>query len=223
MDEKCFLYDECNHIDCDNFCMRKYKLDFLYDKAGISKQQRKRVQFVLDPEKTDLEAFNRLKVISDNIVSWVDNGFNLYIHSPVTGNGKTLWTLRMAQSYFNAIWAKSPLKCRALFINVPRFLLAIKENISVKSDYVENIKENCFDCDLIIWDEIGTKGLTQFEHENVLSIVNARIDAGKSNIYTSNLSNEELKNAVGDRLYSRIVNYSENIVFYGTDKRGIDV
>ena len=221
--KKCWLYDECNHIDCDKFCMRKYKLDFLYDKAGISLQQRKRAKFVLDPEKTDLDAFNRLKTISNDIVNWVDNGYNLYIHSPVTGNGKTLWTLRMVQDYFNAIWAKSPLKCRVLFINVPRFLIEIKENISVKSDYITNIKENCFDCDLIVWDEIGTKGLTQFEHENVLSIVNARIDAGKSNIYTSNLSNDELREAVGERLYSRIVNYSENIIFYGTDKRGISV
>lgn len=219
--DKCWLYDECNHIDCDKFCMRKYKLDFLYNKAGISMQQRKRANFVVDADKTDLEAFNRLKVISDNIVSWVGNGYNLYIHSPTTGNGKTLWALRMAQSFLNEVWVKSPLECRVLFINVPRFLLAIKENISVKSDYVENIRENCFNCDLIIWDEIGTKGLTQFEHENVLSIINARLDAGLSNIYTSNLSNEELKDAVGDRLYSRIVNYSENIIFYGSDKRGI--
>ena len=78
---------------------------------------------------------------------------------------------QMVKSYFNKIWLKSPLKCRALFINVPRYLLAIKDNISQKSEYVQHIKENVLDADLVVWDEVGTKGLTQFEHENILNII----------------------------------------------------
>ena len=108
-----------------------------------------------------------------------------------------------------------------LFINVPRFLLSLKDNISEKSDYVQHIKENVLTCDLVIWDEIGTKSLSTFEHENVLNLVNARIDSGKSNIYTSNLTNDELHTAVGDRLYSRIVELSSDIELVGSDKRGL--
>ena len=73
--------------------------------------------------------------------------------------------------------------------------------------------------DLVVWDEVGTKGLTPFEHENILNIINARIDAGKANVYTSNLSDEDLHQAVGDRLYSRIAIASDAVELVGSDKR----
>ena len=99
--------------------------------------------------------------------------------------------------------------------------LALKDNISEKSEYVQHIKENVLNADIVIWDEVGTKGLTQFEHENILNIINARIDAGKANIYTSNLNDEDLHDAVGDRLYSRIALMSDNVVLEGADKRAL--
>ena len=127
----------------------------------------------------------------------------------------------MIQAYFNKIWIKTDLTCKALFINVPRFLLALKDNISDKNDYVQHIKDNVLICDLVVWDEVGLKNLTSFEHENILSLINARLDLGKANIYTSNLNLNELHESLGDRLYSRIVNYSENITLHGADKRAL--
>lgn len=217
----CWLKNQCNKTDCDKFCIKLYKLDLLYEQALVTSQQRKHIVLRLDEFKKDKDAFIQLKKIEDNIESFIENGGNIFIHSSIVGNGKTAWSMRMLQSYFNKIWSKTSLTCRGLFINVPRYLLAIKDNISTKSDYVQHIKENVLDCDLVIWDEIGTKGLTQFEHENILNIINARIDAGKSNIYTSNLDEKELHIAVGDRLHSRIINMSTNIEFFGLDKRGM--
>ena len=155
------------------------------------------------------------------ILKFVETGDNVYIHSQITGNGKTAWSLRLMQAYFNSIWINTELKCRGLFIHVPRYLLELKNNISERSDYVEHIKENVLSADLVIWDEIGTKEFTQFEHENILNLINARLDAGKSNIYTSNLDGEELRDAVGDRLYSRIILCSNDVPLVGLDKRAI--
>ena len=84
-----------------------------------------------------------------------------------------------------------------------------------------SLKDNILDADLVVFDEIGAKVATSFETEHLLSIVNARVDAKKSNIYTSNLGPEELRKAVGDRMYSRIINTSTEIMFRGTDKRSI--
>ena len=123
------------------------------------------------------------------------------------------------QSYFNRIWATSDLVCKGLFINVPRYLLAIKDDINNKNDYANYIKNNVYGADIVIWDDIGTKVATSFEHENLLSIIDYRILNGKSNIYTSNISCNELKEIVGDRLYSRIINNSDTIEFHGKDKR----
>ena len=217
----CWLKEECNHKDCGSFCIRYFKLNYLYDNALVPLNQRKHVNFVLDSEGTDREAFTKLKNISDNIENFVKEGKNLYIHSTQCGNCKTQWSLRMIQSYFNSIWYKSDLKCKALFIHVPTFLLSLKDNITNKNDYIEHIKKNVLNCDLVVWDEIGTKNSTEFEMENLLSIINTRLNNKKANIYTSNLNGQELQSKVGTRLYSRIVNLSEGIEFFGFDKRGL--
>ena len=107
-----------------------------------------------------------------------------------------------------------------LFISVPKFLIQLKENIGKSSKYIEHIKEYVTDCDLVIWDDIGTKVGTEFELENLLNIISNRIDLGKSNIYTSNIDPSQLKERLGDRLHSRIVNASKVVHLCGSDKRG---
>ena len=228
---KCWLKDTCKkyndvtkECDCRNddvFCIKLFKLDVLYNKSLLTENQRKRVKFVLDANKADREEYIQLQEIEKNIEKFIKDGNNLYIHSCITGNGKTAWSIRMIQSYFNKIWYKSDMECKALFINVPKFLLSLKDNISNKNEYKKKIKNNVLEADLVVWDEVGTKGLTQFEHENLLSLINTRIDMCKLNIYTSNMRPEELKGLLGDRLYSRIVKLSTEIEFKGQDKRGL--
>ena len=97
----------------------------------------------------------------------------------------------------------------------------MKDNISNKSEYIQHIKENVADCDMVIWDDIGTKVGTEFELENMLNIVDNRLCNGKSNIYTSNMEPKLLAEMIGPRLYSRIVNKSTSIELHGADKRGL--
>ena len=219
--ESCWLYNSCNHIDCDKFCIRRYKLDYLYNQAYVSLDQRKHIDLKLDANLIDKNNFIILSNIEKDIVSFIDKGNNLYIHSQMTGNGKTSWVLRLLQAYFNKIWANSNLECKALFIHVPTFLLALKDNISEKSEYIRHIKNNILSADLIIWDDIATKSITSFESEHLLSMLHSRINSNKSNFFTSNLTDEELHQALGDRLSSRILGTSYNFEFKGYDKRGI--
>lgn len=219
--EKCKKYknDNCNLSD-DVFCIKLFKLNYLYDEALLSSNQRTYTPLYIDADGTDREAFLKLKDIENSIESFVSKGENLYLHSTNCGNGKTEWSIRLIQSYFNSIWHKCDLSCKALFINVPRFLLSLKDNISNHSEYIEHIKKHILDVDLVVWDELGIKEATQFEHEHLLNLINTRIDYNKSNIYTSNLNQDELRDRLGDRLHSRIVNLSTNIELFGRDKRG---
>lgn len=219
----CWLKDNCKQLHCkdEGGCLILYKLNYLYNEAYIPEKLRKHVDLRIDDDGSDYDAFVQLKGIQDNIVDFVDSGKQLYIHSSIAGNGKTSWSLRLVQTYFKKIWLKTELRCRALFINVPSFLLALKDNISVKNEYIKHIKENIFEADLVIWDDIGTKSATQFEHENLLSMIDQRIGSGKANIFTSNLNDAEMHEALGDRLASRICNLGINIEFKGGDKRSI--
>lgn len=221
----CWLRDNCRQLHCNDEkgCLILFKLNYLYNEAGVSMKLRKNMPLKTDADGTDLNEFIQLKEIQDNIIDFVGSGRQLYIHSKQAGNGKSSWALRLLQTYFNRIWLKTDLKCRALFINVPLFLLKLKDNISNRLEYIDHIKENVYDCDLVIWDDIGTKNSTVYEGENLLSIIESRISKGKANIFTSNLNDKELHEALGDRLASRICNSGINIEFHGGDKRGIDL
>ena len=59
--------------------------------------------------------------------------------------------------------------------------------------------------------------------ENLLNIIDYRISYNKSNIYTSNLTPDELSEKLGDRLHSRIIKLSDVVEFVGQDKRGLVV
>lgn len=198
-------------------------MSYLYEAALISMEQRKHIDLVTDKDGTDFEEFKTLAVIQKNIKAFVEDGSQLYLHSQTTGSGKTSWALRLCQTYLNQIWPTSKLECRVLFVNTPKFLLSLKDNISEKSEYAAYIKENVFKADLVVWDDIATKATTVFEAENLFSIIDSRISSGKSNIYTSNLTQSELHECMGDRLASRVCTASLDIEFHGKDKRGINV
>lgn len=233
LSDECYLRDVCKKYtrvdaECkyDNvYCPKLFRMDCLYNEALLSKKQRRKTALRVDEDGTDREAFIKLKQLAEGIEDFVSEGKNLYLHSKNCGNGKTEWSLRFIQSYIEKIWHKSDLKCRVLFINVPRYLLALKDTISGGTqetiDYVNHIRKNVMTADIVVFDEVATKALSAFDHENILSMINTRIDMEKSNIYTSNVSGEELRAKVGDRLYSRIVNMSINIELFGADKRGL--
>lgn len=205
----------------EQFCLKWFKIDELQNEALLTEKQKIPIKMLLDKNKTDKKAFDRLKEIENNIEQFVNQGGNLYIYSHIVGNGKSYWAVKLLRSYFEKIWYKTGLKCRGLFINVPRYFISLKDSFNNYSDYIDHIKNNVLTSDLVVWDDIATKGFTEFEMESLLNIINNRVNAGKANIYTSNLAGEELKQAMGDRLYSRVANMSEMIIFNSTDKRGI--
>jgi DNA replication protein DnaC len=217
---ECVYSYNCNHADCEKpFCEKKFRLDFLYDKSLLSEHQRKKVELMTDADGTDLKPFQFLAYVSENIEQFVEEGRNLYIYSANCGNGKTSWSVRLLQSYLNKIWWKSALNCRVLFISVPKFLLATKENITQKSEYLEKVLEGLKTADLVVWDDIAAKVGTEWEVSQLLSLIDNRLILGKSNIFTSNLDAQEIAKALGDRLASRICQMSQAVPFYGADKR----
>jgi DNA replication protein DnaC len=198
-------------------------MDSLYSAALMTESQKQHIVLRVDEDGTDLEQFKQLAEIEKNIIKFIEEGKNLYLHSSNAGNGKSSWSLRLVESYFNKIWARSDSRCRVLFISVPRFLLALKDNISNKSSYVEYIKENVLEADLVVWDDIAAKMGSEFELTHLLSIIDNRLALGKSNIYTSNLNRQQLYTALGERLTSRIANMSIDIELFGSDKRNLKV
>ena len=170
----CYLQDTCKKFaegNCnslqDTYCPRISKVDYLYDQALIPVRQRKRFPLRPDPDGTDREQFKQLKQAELHIEDFIDRGANLLIYSPWYGNGKTSWAIRLLQAHIENIWYKTDLRCRGLFVSVPRCMLAMKNSISNVDEYAQHIEKNILDADIVIFDDIATKGMTQYEMEKL--------------------------------------------------------
>lgn len=218
--EKCWYKSICDHHKCDNeFCIRHYKMDSLTHMASMEGKQKYPIQLKLDADGTDKEPYTKLKQIQNDISDFVNQGKNLLIYSECTGNGKTEWSKKMLFSWFNSIWTTTEITCRGLFISMPRFINAMKENITNPNEYFQYIHENILTADLVVWDEINYKEYATFEHDYFLGVISQRLATGKSNIYTTNYDLPIIEKKLGTRLSSRIIGSSIKIQLKGKDKR----
>ena len=150
--DKCWYKSICDHSKCGNeFCIRHYKIDALTYMATLEGKQKYPVQ--LKPDVVDLEAFKKLKNIKTNIKDFVESGKNLLIYSEHTGNGKTEWLKKLLLAYFDSIWPFTDIECRGLFISMPKFISAMKANISKEDPYYKYVMDNIIDADVVIFDE----------------------------------------------------------------------
>ena len=70
--------------------------------------------------------------------------------------------------------------------------------------------------DLVVWDDIAIRKLTNFEQSYLTAIIDYRQNNIKSNIFTSNVLPKDLEVNVGSRLTSRLCS-DEIVVLKGQD------
>ncbi len=80
---------------------------------------------------------------------------------------------------------------------------------------------NVLECDLLIFDDLGTEFTTSFVSSAVFDIINSRILKNKPTIINTNLEFEELKQKYSDRVVSRIAGNYRMLQFFGEDIRTI--
>ena len=217
---RCWYNNVCKLKDekCSENCIRYLNMNLLVENSGLPYD----LQFpqILQPEKIDEKAFNSLYNIKRQIDVFVKEGGLLYLWGKNCGNGKTTWSSKLLMSYFDKIWAYSQLKCRGIYLYVPTFLNALKTqflNNTSLLDYINNIKN----ADLVIFDDLGIGQLTSSDKNNLLDVIDYRLNSHKSTVFTSNLDYNQLVDLFGDRLASRIYHSSTIIELRGSDRRGV--
>lgn len=211
----CWYLDVCSQ-QCSSTCVRYTEMKHLMESSDIPKNMQKAV--ILEAGE-DYDPFCSLASIKDNIIQFVESGSNLYITSKYPGNGKTSWAIKLMLKYFDQVWAGNGFQTRGLFVHVPTFLLKAKD---FKSPISEEYKQSLLDCDLIVWDDIASISLSQYDFSQLLMYIDNRILSQKANIFTSNVEDrEQLNNIIGVKLTSRIYNTAQIITFVGKDRRNI--
>lgn len=189
-------------------------MKYLLDHSDIPANKQYPQELVAD---VDLEPYSTLADIKDDILFFVENGQNVFICSKYTGNGKTSWSIKLLLKYFDSIWAGNGFKVRGLFVNVPTLLLQLK---NFSNPLTEEYKKLLMEVDLVVWDEIASTSISNYDYGNLLMFLDYRIASDRSNIFTSNAtSKQELEKNVGSKLASRIWNTSTIVEFKGKDRR----
>ena len=215
----CIIEQFCEKTNCNYPNCLKYKeLEYLLNTSNIPKSKQKFNMLI--PETCDIKSFEKLSVIRDEIKNFVINGKNIYIYSNICGNGKTTWAIKLMLQYFYECWAGNGFIKRGLFINVPTFLTKCKTVISKPDENFELLKESLVDVDLVIFDDIASTKLSEYDYNILLTYVDQRTINNKSTIYTGNIFPDKLNDYVGERLASRIANTSTyKIKLSGKDRR----
>lgn len=212
---ECWYREVC---DDDCFMCRTYlEMKWQMDNSGLPAILQKPIDmYITDDNKCDKQMYKRLADIRKNIVDFVDFGNSLYICG-YAGNGKTSWAIKLLQSYFHHKAPGNYERLQGMFVSVTDLLLKLKDfNNPVSKEYKDNLEN----VPLVVWDDIGITGMSQYDYTQIYTMINNRYLAGKSNIYTSNLvERSDLEDIVGDRLASRIYGLSEIIELKGKDMR----
>lgn len=214
--DDCWYKNVCTQ-KCSAECVRYTEMKYLVDNSGIPSSHQ--YPIALEVDNIDYDKFMALAAIKNNILEFVQNGNNVYIASKNTGNGKTSWAIKLLLKYFDSIWAGNGLKIRGLFIHVPTLLLQLK---NFNNPLSEEYKNNLMQADLIVWDEVASTSISNYDYSNLLMFLENRLLNNKSNIFTTNCTDKnDLEEIIGVKLASRVWNTSNIIILKGKDRRGI--
>lgn len=215
--EDCIYKDICEIEHCKKACIRYVEMNFMLNNSNIPKAKQK-INTII-PDECDVKAFMRLSKIRENIVDFTENGNSLYIYSTNCGNGKTTWAIKLMLQYFHECWAGNGFKERGIFIHIPTYLYMCKQNISHTDEYFEQLKLLLLEVDIVVWDEVASSKLSEYDYNNLLVLLNQRELRCKANIFTGNIEPNQLNSYIGNKLTSRVLNSCELIELKGGDKR----
>ena len=141
----------------------------------------------------------------------LDAGRGLWIQGDV-GTGKTTLAMLVSKAAIDA--------GRSVAIySLPRLLNLLRESMDSaegKLDFMDRLTA----VDLLHIDDLGAENRTDWVLEQLYSIVNARYEAERAIVATTNLMPDELSERLGARTVSRLVEICGDLIpLYGEDKR----
>lgn len=217
---KCYADVYCkkkSESACSDLCGGYRVLRALYNLSRIP--ERYRYNIPLKPEQADIPAFEALNAYKESVIERVRSGEGLYIWGKSTGSGKTSWACKVMSHYFRKIAFDTGLENEGLYIFLPTFLEDLRDNYENKDPDFEQVLSMVKGCNLLIIDDIGAERVTEWVRERLVSIINTRVSNNLATIYTSNLSPEELREELGDRISSRVLGSSQVVEITGGDRR----
>lgn len=127
----------------------------------------------------------------------------------VTGVGKSYQAygaLRVAMTLRPGTWKAT---------TYADFTASLRPNAKDPDAALKTLRE----ADMLLLDDLGTAKHTEWVEEITYRLLNARYEAMKPSIFTTNIPLTQLREAVGDRIASRLVETTTIVPMLGDDRR----
>ena len=171
-------------------------------------------------KESNIKAYNECLGYVRNLEDNLEQGKGLFLTGNV-GSGKTHLIAAMVD-WIARMTTKRAYRAWIIFITSVDLLALIKYTFDRKNkddDNTEELMSKLEDCDLLIIDDLGTEKTTDWASELFYKIIDSRYSNLKSTIITTNLTDQELKEKLSERLVSRIYEMCKGIKLSGKDYR----
>ena len=103
------------------------------------------------------------------------------------------------------------------YVTAPELFSRLEKEKFGRMEDADN--EEFYDAEVLIIDDLGSEMTSAFTVSALFSIVNSRMNAGKSTIINTNLSQNDLEETYNDKIVSRILGTYKVLFFSGDDVR----
>lgn len=116
----------------------------------------------------------------------------------VTGAGKTHLAIAILRAVIDRGFS-------GLYYNVNDLLSELRSSYSANTDLTEgNLLEDVNKADLLVFDDLGAESPTDWVCDRLYLIINRRYEVARPTIITTNCSDGELRDRLGNRIASRL-------------------
>lgn len=198
-------------------CFRRQEMDILYEQSNIKDSLNNNNFNSLSYayyRGEDLTRFENAVNVSRSFVDNFDHHYeNLFFYGTV-GTGKSFLSGCIAKELLDKGRSVIYFSSCGFFDAMAKYTFDNKQK-----DYLASFREDIYNCDLIIIDDLGTEVTNSFVASQLFSLLNERHLLQKATLISTNLSLEELRDRYSDRVFSRITSHYSLCKFSGPDIR----
>jgi DNA replication protein DnaC len=209
-----FIYDEEKNIATDCPCRPQMIASSRASRLRARIPRRYANVDFNTPPVTDMPpaVVRVVKRYVDQLGARLDEGRGLWFEGP-QGTGKT--TLAMLVSKHALATGRS-----AAIYSVPRILSEMRNTFDDDAEFGSTeLIDRLTEVELLQLDDLGAERTNPWVLEQLYSVINARYEAERAILVTTNLGREALIEQVGARTVSRLTEMCDVIPLYGEDRR----
>lgn len=215
--DKCPYKNICENYtedsSCIKLCSKINKIDYYFQQANIPFKYRTPMK--LYPSSEDVDVYDILVQIKENVLEAVEEGYNLTIQSSIRNNGKTSWAIKILQQYIHLVWDIKTNNLPCLYVDVPQYLASLKEDMNNKDGESKQFSNDINSSDIVVFDNLDEEKLSEWAINTLRLHIRRRVENGLANIYILGKPTQTTRFNIGEDLAYYVLTNSNVLNLYG--------